>query len=205
MSKQTPLTPKQKGFKYQIWLMLVIVVGVIAAGFLMVPKTEQQRQKMIERLGTTNMGQLVSPSVDLSPLLAPLSNQDKPKWQIIIVGGDTCDKACMEILHNTRQIHILLGKYTRRVERLFLSDNQQLEGMDLDLLSTEHPFLKTSAIDRSYFATLIKDSSAEWDMLETRYLVVTPDHKAVLYYESADDPNGLLDDLKHLLKYSPDR
>ena len=53
--------------------MLIIVIGVIATGFLMIPKTEQQRQKMIERLGTTNMGQLVSPSVDLSSLLAPLT------------------------------------------------------------------------------------------------------------------------------------
>ena len=200
MSKQSSLTPKQKGFKYQIWLMLVIVVGVIAAGFLMVPKTEQQRQKMIERLGTTNMGQLVSPSADLSSLLAPLVTEGKPKWQIIIVGGDACDTACMEILHNTRQIHILLGKYTGRVKRLFLTDNQYLKDLDLDLLSQQHPFLQVSAIDTAELDMLLQDSSAQWDMLDTRYLVVTPDHKAVLYYESADDPNGLLDDLKHLLK-----
>ena len=98
MSNQTPLTPQQKNFKYQIWLMLIIVVGVIATGFLMIPKTEQQRQQMIDRLGTTNMGQLVSPSADLSSLLAPLTNEDKPKWQIVIVSGQICDDSCMEIL-----------------------------------------------------------------------------------------------------------
>lgn len=205
MSKQTPLTTQQKSFKYQIWLMLIIVIGVIAAGYLMVPKTEQQRQKMIERLGTTNMGQLVTPSVDLSSLLAPLANEGKPKWQIVIVGGETCDESCMEIIHNTRQIHILLGKYSRRVERLFLTSNQQLEELDLDLLSQAHPFLKISAIDKANFGELLADSSAEWDMLDTRYLVVTPDHKSVLYYRAEDDVKGLLDDLKHLLKYSPAR
>ena len=48
MSDQQSLTAKQKGFRYQIWLMLIIVFGVIAFGFLMVPKSEEQRQKMIE-------------------------------------------------------------------------------------------------------------------------------------------------------------
>lgn len=205
MSNQTPLTPQQKNFKYQIWLMLIIVVGVIATGFLMIPKTEQQRQQMIDRLGTTNMGQLVSPSADLSSLLAPLTNEDKPKWQIVIVSGQICDDSCMEILKNTRQVHILLGKYTGRAKRLFLLNKQQLDELDVDSLSEQHPFLQVSAIERSELNTLLEGTSAQWDMSDTRYLVVTPDHKAVLYYTAEDDANGLLDDLKHLLKYSPAR
>jgi hypothetical protein len=205
MSNQTPLTSQQKSFKYQIWLMLVIVFGVISIGFVMIPKTEQDRQKLIERLGTTNMGQLVTPSPDLSPLLTPLATDSKPKWQIVIVGGDTCDLACNEILHNTRQIHILLGKYTGRVKRLFLPSNTYVKELDLDALSQKHPFLQVSAIDTSELKSLFKGTSAEWDMGDTRYLVVTPDHKAVLYYTAEDDASGLLDDLKHLLKYSPAR
>ena len=46
MTDQKSLEARQKNFRYQIWLMLIIVFGVIAAGFLMVPKTEEQRQKM---------------------------------------------------------------------------------------------------------------------------------------------------------------
>ena len=48
------ITAKQRSFQYQIWLMLIIVFGVILAGFLMVPKTEEQRKAMMARLGTTN-------------------------------------------------------------------------------------------------------------------------------------------------------
>jgi len=51
----------------------------------------------------------------------------------------------------------------------------------------------------------LRDNSADWDMLDTRYFVVTPDNKAILYFTAENDANGLLDDLKHLLKYSPDR
>ena len=49
MSEQDSLSSKQKSFKYQIWLMLIIVFGVIASGFLLVPETEQQRQQKIGR------------------------------------------------------------------------------------------------------------------------------------------------------------
>jgi len=205
MSEQTPITAQQRGFKYQIWLMLIIVFGVIATGFIMVPKTEQERQALIDRMGTTNMGKLVKPSVNLSPLLAPLATQDKPKWQILIAGGSGCDSGCEQMLHDTKQIHMLLGKLTGRVKRLYLPDTEQLETINLEQLSQQHPFLQVSAIDSSLLSSMLQNSSADWDMQDSRYFVVTPDHRAVLYYQSNDDANGLLDDLKHLLKYSPDR
>ena len=70
MTEQTEITAKQRGFQYQIWIMLIIVFGVILAGFLMVPKTEEQRLAMMARMGTTNQGEIVSPTVDMGPLLA---------------------------------------------------------------------------------------------------------------------------------------
>ena len=66
MTEQTEITAKQRSFQYQIWLMLIIVFGVILAGFLMVPNTEEERQAMMERMGTTNHGDIVSPTVDMT-------------------------------------------------------------------------------------------------------------------------------------------
>ena len=203
MSDQKSLEAKQKSFRYQIWLMLIIVFGVIAAGFLMVPKTEEQRQKMIELFGTTNQGQLVKPTLDIGALLSQVSQTEKPKWQIVIVGGNSCGQACEEILYNTRQIHMLLGKYTGRVQRIFLHGPSQV--LDPQWLKQEHPFLQLAQLDSDLFKQLLRDNSADWDMLDTRYFVVTPDNKAILYFTAENDANGLLDDLKHLLKYSPDR
>jgi hypothetical protein len=203
MSEQDSLSNKQKSFKYQIWLMLIIVFGVIASGFLLVPKTEQQRQQMIDVFGTTNQGYLVKPAVDLSPVLSNLAATEKPKWQIVIVGGSSCDQDCQQILFNTRQIHMLLGKYTGRVQRVFLQGPDQV--LDAQWLSQEHPFLQLASIDFDQLKSLLQNSSADWAMVDTRYFVVTPDHQAVLYFTADDDANGLLDDLKHLLKYSPAR
>ena len=203
MSDQKSLDAKQKSFRYQIWLMLIIVFGVIAVGFLMVPKSEEQRQKMIELFGTTNQGQLVKPALDVSSLLNAIPSTEKPKWQIVIVGGDTCGQVCEDILLNTRQIHMLLGKYTGRVQRVFLQSPNQL--LDEQWLTEQHPFLQLADLDTAQFKQLLVNNSADWDMVSTRYFVVTPDNKAILYFTADNDANGLLDDLKHLLKYSPDR
>ena len=203
MSDQKSLDAKQKSFRYQIWLMLIIVFGVIAVGFLMVPKSEEQRQKMIELFGTTNQGQLVKPALDVSSLLVAIPATDKPKWQIVVVGGDTCGQICEDILLNTRQIHMLLGKYTGRVQRVFLQSPNQF--LDAQWLTEQHPFLQLADLDAAQFKQLLANNSADWDMASTRYFVVTPDNKAILYFTADNDANGLLDDLKHLLKYSPDR
>jgi hypothetical protein len=203
MTDQKSLEARQKNFRYQIWLMLIIVFGVIAAGFLMVPKTEEQRQKMIEVFGTTNQGQLVKPTVDISGVLAEIPATEKPKWHIVIVGGSSCGQQCEDILFNTRQIHMLLGKYTGRVQRIFLQGPEQI--VDPQWLQQEHPFLQLAPLDSSLLKQLLRNNSADWDMLDTRYFVVTPDNKAILYFTAENDANGLLDDLKHLLKYSPDR
>jgi hypothetical protein len=203
MSDQKLLDAKQKSFRYQIWLMLIIVFGVIAFGFLMVPKSEEQRQKMIELFGTTNQGQLVKPALDVSSLLNGIPASEKPKWQIVIVGGDTCGQICEDILLNTRQIHMLLGKYTGRVQRTFLQSPNQL--LDTQWLTEQHPFLQLADLDTAQLKQLLVNNSADWDMVSTRYFVVTPDNKAILYFTADNDANGLLDDLKHLLKYSPDR
>ena len=183
--------------------MLIIVFGVIAVGFLMVPKSEEQRQKMIELFGTTNQGQLVKPALEVSSLLNAIPATEKPKWQIVIVGGDTCGQICEDILLNTRQIHMLLGKYTGRVQRIFLQSPNQL--LDTQWLTEQHPFLQLADLDTAQFKQLLVNNSADWDMVSTRYFVVTPDNKAILYFTADNDANGLLDDLKHLLKYSPDR
>ncbi|MDA7826303.1 hypothetical protein N9I73_00575 [Porticoccaceae bacterium] len=203
MSDQQSLTAKQQSFRYQIWLMLIIVFGVIAFGFLMVPKSEEQRQKMIELFGTTNQGQLVKPALDVSAALAAVPAPEKPKWKIVIVGGNFCDQTCEDLLLNTRQIHMLLGKYTGRVQRIFLQGPNQV--MDEQWLTEQHPFLQLADLDVDQFKQLLVNNSADWDMASIRYFVVTPDNKAILYFTADNDANGLLDDLKHLLKYSPDR
>ena len=56
--------PRNRGMQIQIWIMLIMVGGVMLAGTLMQPQSEEQRQQLMELLGTTNQGNLVKPAVD---------------------------------------------------------------------------------------------------------------------------------------------
>lgn len=205
MDKATNGNDKQRGFQYQIWLMLIIVGGVILAGFILVPKTEEQRQQMISLMGTTNLGELVKPTLDFAPVLEGLEATEKPKWKIVIVGGSGCDEVCDDMLFNSRQVHMLLGKSTRRVERVYLVDTKTVTPKRVEEIKMAHPFLTIMPNKVDVFKTIIAGSSADWDLDESRYFVVTPDFKTILFYTKELDGGGLLDDLKHLLKYSPDR
>jgi hypothetical protein len=109
------------------------------------------------------------------------------------------------MLVNSRQIHMLLGKSTGRVERVYLPNTATIDAEQIALLKMVHPFLTILPINADDFAQVVVGSSADWDMQNTRHFVVTPDQKSILYYTKEQDGDGLLDDLKHLLKYSPDR
>ncbi|MGB1868615.1 MAG: hypothetical protein ACPH4D_01380 [Porticoccaceae bacterium] len=205
MTEQTEITAKQRSMQYQIWLMLIIVFGVILAGFLMVPKTEEERLAMMERMGTTNQGTIVTPTVDMSSLLASLPQSGAPKWKVVVAGGEGCDQGCQDVLINSRQIHMLLGKSSGRLERIYLPSSADLSIIDTEELQAVHPYLSIHPIENQSLSAVLQDSSADWDLRDTRYFVVTPDFQAILFYTQQQDGGGLLEDLKHLLKYSPNR
>ena len=201
---QTTQGPRNRGMKIQIWIMLIMVGGVMVAGTLMQPKSEEERQQLMATLGTTNQGQLVKPAVDARTVFP--ANPDKAeKWKIVVAGGDSCNAACNQVILDTRSVHILMGKLVRRAERVYLANAEQLQQQEFDDLSLAHPHLTIQTTGLNEFTQLLKNTSAEWDMADTRYFVVTPDAEVILYYTQDDDVMGLLEDMKHLLKYSPGR
>jgi len=201
---QTNQGPRNRGMKIQIWIMLIMVGGVMVAGTLMQPKSEEQRQQLMATLGTTNQGQLVKPSVDARSVFP--ANPDKAeKWKIVVAGGESCDAGCNEVILDTRSVHILMGKLVRRAERIYLADTTELTEQENADLSLAHPHLTIQTTGLTEFKALLKNTSADWDMADTRYFVVTPNAEVILYYTKDDDVMGLLDDIKHLIKYSPDR
>jgi len=204
MSEQSANSPRNRGMKIQIWIMLIMVGSVMLAGTLMVPTTEEERERMIELLGTTNQGTLIKPAIDITSALDEESASSL-KWKILVAGGQSCDDSCQQVILDTRQVHILMGKLVRRAERVYLADAAQLDGEEFDQLALAHPHLNIQRRGLAELSALLATSSMDWDFSDTRYMVVTPDNDAILYYTQDDDVMGLLDDLKHLLKYSPDR
>ena len=195
---------ENRGSLIQIWLMFLIIGGVLASGFILIPDTEEDRQKIMSFLGTTNTGEIVSPTVDFSSLFT-VPSSESPKWKIILVDPGKCEVICEEMTYGMRQVHMLLGKSTRRVERFLLTDLSIISDTTLETIKSVNPFLNIIGVNSSELSQILVKSTAEWDMLSPRYFVLTPDFKATLFYTADHDPNGLLDDVKHLLKYSPMR
>ncbi|MBR88609.1 MAG: hypothetical protein CMK38_06670, partial [Porticoccaceae bacterium] len=97
---------KKNGAMLQIWLMFLVMGIVLASGFFLIPKTEDERQKMISFLGTTNTGEIVTPVADFVSL-APSTPSVKPKWKILVAETNECSDICEQMIYNMRQVHML--------------------------------------------------------------------------------------------------
>ena len=152
---QTTQGPRNRGMKIQIWIMLIMVGGVMVAGTLMQPKSEEERQQLMATLGTTNQGQLVKPAVDARTVF-PANPNRAEKWKIVVAGGDSCDAACNQVILDTRSVHILMGKLVRRAERVYLADAEQLQQQEFDDLSLAHPHLTIQTTGLNEFTAVVE-------------------------------------------------
>ena len=155
-------SPRNRGMKIQIWIMLIMVGSVMLAGTLMVPNTEEERERMIGLLGTTNQGALIKPAIDISSALDE-ETASSLKWKILVAGGQSCDDSCQKVILDTRQVHILMGKLVRRAERVYLADTAQLNGEQYDQLALAHPHLNIQRSGLAELTRLLANSSMDWE------------------------------------------
>ena len=140
--------------------------------------------------GTTNHGELVSPSVDGVTISSELADFDT--WVLIQPVDDLCGDECRKMLYLSRQVITGLGKDANRVQRVVLIST---ETPDLvKHLNGEHPDVKVV-----FGVTTVKPVVANDGPV---LLLMDPNHNVMMLYilEKAGKP--MLRDLKHLLKIS---
>ena len=207
-----------KNSRWPIWLMIAILSGVIVAGFLIFPDTKEQRNSLLSRLGTTNHGEFVLPPTSMVDLALTdgnnnpwlLANQ-KIKWRMIIAGSGECVDQCQEMLYLTRQVHISLGKYSRRFERLYLVQGESLGEETAKYIKLNHPFLKVlhgsneglKELLENTNAPLTGDFSSKAGTNVMRMYLVDQQGFIMMSYTMANDGQELIEDIEHLMKYSP--
>lgn len=202
--------------RWQVWLMIAMLVAVIGAGFLLFPKTEEQRKKLLSSLGTTNHGEFVVPPVPMVSLALvgaggtpwKLENQ-KPKWRMVIAGSGACVEQCRDMLYRTRQVHISLGKYSRRFERLYFAMGEELTAEASEYIKLNHPFLTVLKAEKHSFGELLKETNAPLktdassDSEVMRAYLVDQKGLIMMSYTLANEGNEMIEDIEHLMKYSP--
>lgn len=194
----------------QVWVMIAVVALVLIAGFLVFPGSEPQRQRLLNMLGTSNHGVLLTPAVPFTELHAtvtgaPWSWADQTAhWRMVVVGGGQCMDACREMLYVTRQVHVLLGNKSQRLQRLYINLDRELDSETAAYLSAEQPYLQALTVDSDEFSELLAKTNANWRKDAVRAFLVDPHGVAMMFYTPEHDGGGMLDDIKHLFKYSPE-
>ncbi len=201
----------RSGRKWQLWLILIMTGGVLLGGFLIFPDSEEERNHLLDVLGTSNRGILLQPTVPMTTLVAKyqgepwLWSEPKPKWRLVLPVVNGCDAACMDMLYLSRQVHVRLDKQAHRLQRILLNLGAPLDQQTLELLGREHVYLKVISADAEAFAGLLTGTNAGWQPDSAMLFVVDQRSELMMWYTPQHSGEDMLADLKHLLKYSPER
>jgi len=141
--------------------------------------------------GSTAHGTLIQPPV-------PLQNADvfKDKWTLLYVADGGCDAACLHALYIARQTRLLLNKDIQRVNRVLVATGP----VDRALFDREHAGV--TVLDASAPAADSLLQAIPADQRANGLFIIDPLANLVMRYDARENPKGLLDDLKKLLKLS---
>jgi len=156
----------------------------------------------------SNKGDLISPIVSLPDVALHKPDGtllDKQwlqrKWTLVYVGDGACEQACRESLLITRNIRLLLGKDSTRVQRAFLFVGNCC---DANYLSSEQPDLIVARIDDAAGLQILKLLPYnDGDVVQAgKIYVVDPLGNLMMSYKRGAEAGDLHTDLKTLLSLS---
>ena len=117
-------------------------------------------------------------------------------WSLVYVGSGVCLEDCRAALTLMRQTRLALGSDMARVARVFVASG---ECCDREFLAREHAGLEV--LDASTPASDALLAAFPATHARTLY-VVDPLGNLILSYDAGQNPRGLLEDLKKLLRLS---
>jgi len=172
--------------------------------------------------GRVNHGDLIEPPRPLPDLALPRVSEGaaagwptspdflKRKWTLLYWGPGSCPARCRTDLYNTRQVRTALGRDMSRVQRVFIAEGNCC---DADLLRKQHPDLITvrATPEAAPLLALLRGPvrndaggrRADAGRVPTdRVYLIDPLGNLMMSYAADARPNGMLEDLKRLLRLS---
>jgi len=145
--------------------------------------------------GGSNHGELLDPIKALPADAAPLAG----KWALVYVGSGTCaEETCRHALWVARQTRLALNQEMDRVNRALLAVENCC---DLTFVDREHPGIKVFDVSAPELRAELLGLLPAGD--PSPYLfIVDPRGNIVMRFDTREEPRGLLDDMKKLLKLS---
>jgi cytochrome oxidase Cu insertion factor (SCO1/SenC/PrrC family) len=190
----TPKTPS-KHTKLILLLFTIIIMGPVLVAYAMVQKSHIYQFKM------SHHGDLISPPFNIAA--TKTGKELKGRWWLVYVSPPKCQETCHDVLYNMRQIHTALGKNTSRLERLFIAHPHCPTSVCEQFLGEYYPQMKRLNFDKQEFDNLFGkiSNNIEKEMVGELY-IIDPKGNIMMHYSADTHANGILSDLKRLLRVS---
>ncbi|MDE2089851.1 MAG: SCO family protein [Gammaproteobacteria bacterium] len=159
---------------------------------------------------TVNHGVLVQPARPLPDMaLQTLQGESvrlrqlRGKWVLVYFGSSACPDACLRNLYEMRQVRLALGVHRERVRRVFvLTDLSDVNGLRNKL--RDYPGMVVIAGPARNVTRLTRQFGVggATSPAQPGVYLVDPLGNLIMHYPTHADPDGMLDDLARLLRYS---
>tara|TARA_R110000764_G_scaffold152858_1_gene240659 strand:+ start:1157 stop:1756 length:600 start_codon:yes stop_codon:yes gene_type:complete len=167
----------------------ILVAGLMAHFNIGIPQTH------------SNKSDLVEPDIQLENWQIALEpvGYGAP-WRLLVTSPEACTDACLQLVHEARQINVAVGREADRVEHL-LALGVSLSSTQQEQLEKRFPRLQQATLSTPAYNSSVQQLPAAWQQGPQLWLV-DPLGRVVLHQSAAAPGKHLLDDLKRLLKLS---
>ena len=160
--------------------------------------------------GRVNHGALISPPRPLPEMRLPRVSFPQPgerringpeplfrqQWSLVYIGDGSCDESCRQALYVMRQTRLSLNNDMTRVHRVFVATDSCCAR---EFLSREHAGLIVLDATGPEGLRLLREFPAG---REHSLFIVDPLGNLMMSYDARENPKGLLQDLRKLLRPS---
>jgi cytochrome oxidase Cu insertion factor (SCO1/SenC/PrrC family) len=201
------MSTKQEQLRSRAKLIILISIFIlpIVAAYILHKKPEWQPKS------TKNFGVLYKPTVKLNGF--SLQTQDNKaftladmqgKWSLVYIGGGNCDQQCQQTLIKARDARLAQGTEATRINYYYIVAADRFTD-DVQTLSKQHHslvLLQGTAEQRNAVIQQFRIDKTHQPGGDNRLYLVDPAGMVFLYYPFGFEHVGLMEDLRHLLKWS---
>ena len=172
-------------------------------------------------IGSKNNGDLLVPPPQLQETFSQSKEPDlrqvwDGKWSMVLRVIGRCDQVCEEALYLSRQLHIRLDKDADRVQRVLLIEKESYDSLFEERIAKEHSLLKVIPVDSGTSGINALDQQLQQNVAASKtviegespqlaFFLVDQAGFAMMTYHNGHEGNAILQDIKHLLRYSRKR
>ena len=188
--------------KQRLILVLVVVVFVapIAGSWLVFNFTSLGRDS-----DNHGHGILIDPArqLDDMPLAEPAGTGNSTllgKWSLVYLLQGDCEQVCEDNLYRMRQLRLAMGQNADRVQRVVLVDGDPVRALGAARLQDYAGQLAGTA--GPGVLSLFSLDAGESPPSRHRLYLIDPRGFLIMAYPPETEPQGIIRDLKRLLRYS---